>query len=118
MISHRAPIRLAEVIAALSLATDLAMGQPMAFALRSCALSVRLGEALGFDDAQLSEIYYQSLLRYIGCNAETHIFAALFGDELALRRDIALIDAGKVPDVLRVLARHIRNANDGGGPIH
>ena len=69
---QRAPVRLAEVIAALSLATDLAMGQPMAFALRSCVLSVRMGEALGFDDAQLSEIYYQALLRYIGCNAETH----------------------------------------------
>ena len=41
-----ARVRLAEVIAALSLATDLAMGQPMAFALRSCVLSVRLGEAL------------------------------------------------------------------------
>lgn len=114
----RAPVRLAEVIAALSLATDLAMGQPIAFALRSCVLSVRLGEALGFDDAQLSEIYYQALLRYIGCNAETHVFAALFGDELALRRDIALIDSGKVPDVLRVLARHIRAANAGSGPVH
>jgi HD-GYP domain-containing protein (c-di-GMP phosphodiesterase class II) len=114
----RASVRLAEVIAALSLATDLAMGQPMAFALRSCVLSVRLGEALGFDDAQLSEIYYQALLRYIGCNAETHVFAALFGDELAMRRDIALIDTGKVPDVLRVLARHIRAANEGTGPIH
>jgi HD-GYP domain-containing protein (c-di-GMP phosphodiesterase class II) len=114
---QRAPVRLAEVIAALSLATDLAMGQPMAFALRSCVLSVRLGEALGFDGPQLSEIYYQALLRYIGCNAETHVFAALFGDELALRRDIALIDAGKVPDVLRVLARHIRAANEGAGPL-
>ena len=117
MAAQHAPVRLAEVIAALSLATDLAMGQPMAFALRSCVLSVRLGEALGYDDAQLSEIYYQALLRYIGCNAETHVFAALFGDELALRRDIALVDSGKLPDVLRVLARHIRAANAGLGPL-
>lgn len=117
MTSQRVPIRLAEVIAALSLATDLAMGQPMAFALRSCAVGVRLGEALGYDDAQLSEIYYQALLRYIGCNADTHVFAALFGDELALRRDFATIDAGKLPDVLRVLARHIGAANDGAGPL-
>jgi HD-GYP domain-containing protein (c-di-GMP phosphodiesterase class II) len=114
---ERAPIRLAEVIAALSLATDLAMGQPMAFALRSCVVSVRLGEALGFDDTQLSEVYYQSLLRYIGCNADTHVFAALFGDELALRRDFATIDAGKLPEVLRVIARHIGAANAGAGPL-
>ena len=117
MASERAPIRLADMIAALSLATDLAMGQPMAFALRSCVVSVRLGEALGLDDAQLSEIYYQALLRYIGCNADTDVFAALFGDELALRRDFALIDSGKLPDVLRMLARHIGAANEGAGPL-
>ena len=30
----------------LSLATDLGMGQPLEFALRSCVLAVRLGDAL------------------------------------------------------------------------
>ncbi|GAC1577395.1 MAG: HD domain-containing protein [Candidatus Elarobacter sp.] len=118
MVSARTGIRLADVIAALSLATDLAMGQPMAFALRSCVVAVRLGEALGYDDAQCCEIYYQALLRYIGCNAETHAFAALFGDELALRRDFAIIDNGNLPEVLRLLARHIRRANDGAGALH
>jgi HD-GYP domain-containing protein (c-di-GMP phosphodiesterase class II) len=118
MTSERSSIRLAEVIAALSLATDLAMGQPMAFALRSCVASVRLGEALGYGDAQLSEIYYQALLRYIGCNAETHVFAALFGDELALRREFAVLDSANAPAVLRVIARHIGAANGGAGPLH
>jgi HD-GYP domain-containing protein (c-di-GMP phosphodiesterase class II) len=118
LVPARGSVRLAEVIAALSLATDLAMGQPMAFALRSCVASVRLGEALGYGDAQLSEIYYQALLRYIGCNAETHVFAALFGDELALRRDFATIDPGNLPAVLTVIARHVRAANGGAGPLH
>ena len=36
-------LRLAEVIAALSLATDLGVGQPMGYALRSWVLVVRLG---------------------------------------------------------------------------
>jgi hypothetical protein len=39
-------MRLAELVAALSLATDLGMGQPMEHELRACLLAVRLGEAL------------------------------------------------------------------------
>jgi hypothetical protein len=65
-LSSNSDLRLAELIAALSLASDLGMGQPMEYALCSCVLAVRLGETLGF-----SETYYQALLRYIGCNAET-----------------------------------------------
>ena len=44
-------IRLAELMAALSVATDLAMGQPLEFALSSCVLAVRLGTALKLDEA-------------------------------------------------------------------
>jgi hypothetical protein len=51
-------IRLAEVIAALSLATDLGMGQPLEFALNACILAVRLGKALDFSEEALREVYY------------------------------------------------------------
>jgi len=81
-------VRLAEVLAVLSIATDLGMGQPIEFALQSCVLALRLAEQLGFDAAALRTTYYQALLRYIGCNAETRLLAAVFGDELALRTDL------------------------------
>jgi hypothetical protein len=77
-------VHLAELIAALSIATDLGMGQPLESALCSCVVAMRLGEALGVDGDTLRDVYYQSLLRYIGCNADTYAMAALFGDELAL----------------------------------
>jgi hypothetical protein len=73
-------------MAALSIATDLEMGQPLESALCSCVVAMRLGEALGLDDDTMRDVYYQSLLRYIGCNADTYLMAALFGDELALRQ--------------------------------
>src|SRR5690349_9457668 len=84
-------IRLAELMAALSIATDLGMGQPLESALCSCVVAMRLGEALKLDDNTLHDVYYQALLRYIGCNAETHTLAALFGDELTLRHDFAAV---------------------------
>jgi hypothetical protein len=34
---------------------------------------------LGLGAEDLAEVFYHSLLRYIGCNAETHAMAALFG---------------------------------------
>jgi len=85
-------IRLAELIGALSLATDFGMGQPLEFALRSCVVALRLAEKLGFDENGMRDVYYQSLLRYIGCNAETRLLAAVFGDELALRTEIIHTD--------------------------
>lgn len=86
-------IRLAELMAALSLATDLGMGQPMEYALCVCVLSVRLGEALGLSESELREVYFLALLRHIGCNVETYRMADLFGDELAFRADVATIDS-------------------------
>lgn len=115
--SDSAPIRLAELVAALSLATDLGMGQPLEYALCSCVLAVRLGEALGLDAATLREVYYQALLRYIGCNAESYVLASLFGDELATRTDYATVDAGSAAEVVSFVLRRVRAANDGVSPL-
>ena len=90
------PFRLAELIAALSLATDLGMGQPMEYVLRSCALSVRVGETLGLSVSELREVYYLALLRYLGCNAGTHEQAALVGDEVAVK---PVLDAQNARDL-------------------
>lgn len=105
-----ASIRLAEVIAALSLATDLGMGQPLEYALQVCIVSLRLGEALGFGESELREIYYLALLRHIGCNAETYTMAALFGDELAIRADFASVDSANTPQIINHIIHTIRES--------
>ena len=46
------PPRLSELIAALSLATDLGLGEPMEHVLRSCLISMRLGERIGLNTAE------------------------------------------------------------------
>ena len=115
--SASSSIRLAEVVAALSLATDLGMGQPLEFALRASVLAMRMGEALHYSDEALREVYYQSLLRYIGCNAEVHLLAAVVGDEFALRADYALVDQGNTAAVFQLMLRYIRQANAGAAPL-
>ena len=112
-----AEIRLAELVAALSLATDLGMGQPLEYALSVCVLSVRLGEALGLSESELREVYYLALLRHIGCNAETYTMANLFGDELALRTDAATADLGRASQAIGLVARSIRKSYVDASPL-
>jgi HD-GYP domain-containing protein (c-di-GMP phosphodiesterase class II)/DNA-binding CsgD family transcriptional regulator len=104
-------IRRAEIVAALSVATDLAMGRPVEFALRASVIAVRLGEALTVDAETLAEVYWQSLLRYIGCNADTHVLAALFGDEMEFRRAFDLVDLGSQAELMRLVIRSVAQAH-------
>jgi HD-GYP domain-containing protein (c-di-GMP phosphodiesterase class II) len=112
-ISGAGTVRLAELMAALSTATDLAMGQPVEQAMASCIVAVRLGQAAGLREQDLRDTYYQALLRYIGCNADAAWLASIVGDEIVLRGEIALIDSADGPAVLGLMLRSIRHANAG-----
>ena len=48
----RPDVRLAELVAVLSLASDLGMGQPMEHAMRTCLIALRLGDELGLEGDQ------------------------------------------------------------------
>src|SRR6266849_2479140 len=111
--SRTSEIRLAELVAALSIATDLGMGQPMEYILRSCVLSVRLGETLGLSVSELREVYYLALLRYLGCNAGTHEQAALVGDELAMRTATLPVYGGQPSQIMDAVVSHLRRMHMG-----
>lgn len=69
--------RLAETLGALSLATDLAAGSAPETALGATVASVRIGRMLGLSASNLADIYYASLLRFVGCTATATEVAAL-----------------------------------------
>jgi hypothetical protein len=48
----RAHIRLAELVAALSLRIDLGFGRPMEHVLRQCLIALRVAERVGLDGEQ------------------------------------------------------------------
>jgi HD-GYP domain-containing protein (c-di-GMP phosphodiesterase class II) len=111
-------VRLAEIMMALSIATDIGMGQPIEHAMSTAVLGVRLGDALGLDTSDLRDIYYNALLRYVGCNAETRLLASIVGDEIAFRHDYATVDAGRTTQVLGMLLRYMAQANAGSSTLH
>jgi HD-GYP domain-containing protein (c-di-GMP phosphodiesterase class II) len=100
--------RRAEVLAALSLATDVGMGQPMEQGLGVCLLAVRFGAELGLGDEELGRVYDMALLRHIGCTAGTVEFAAILGDELlARRRGGSFVDWGRPVEMVGYLLGQI-----------
>lgn len=101
----RSPSR-AELLAALSVAVDLGLGQPGEHMLRSALIATRLADRLGLDRAQRDGIYYTTLIMWIGCHADSHEYARWFGDDIAVRRDTYGVDATGWP-FLRFLVGHI-----------
>ena len=77
-------LRLSELLTSLSLAIDLGTGQPLEWVLRSTLLGVQLAQALDLSTDECQEVYYLSLLRHVGCTANAHADAAMFGDELII----------------------------------
>ena len=51
-------VRLAELVAALSLGIDLGFGQPMEHVLRQSLIALRLAEQAGVDDDDKVSVYY------------------------------------------------------------
>jgi HD-GYP domain-containing protein (c-di-GMP phosphodiesterase class II) len=78
-------LRLAELLAALSLASDLAHNLPTESALRNSLVAIGIGKRQGLAGQELSDIYYLSLLHHIGCTG-----AAIFAAQLAEGDDIDL----------------------------
>lgn len=100
-------LRLAEIVATLSLAIDLGLGQPMESFLRACLLAMRLGGELGLDNQELVNVYYLTLLRYAGCTAESHTAAAIFGDDVAANTWLIAVDHGRPSEILSAVVQHV-----------
>jgi hypothetical protein len=73
--------RLAEVLASLSLATDLGTAFPLEKALRNALLATGIGRRMGLTRQALSDVYYLAMLRFLGCSAFAHELAAAFGGD-------------------------------------
>lgn len=98
-------VGVAEVVAALSVVSDLTRGHPTGEAMRACLLATELARRAGSGPRTLGEVYYSTLLRFAGCAATSHEAAAAFGgDDIAVRARGDLIDASRPAEALRFLA--------------
>src|SRR6266568_1324224 len=103
-------VRLAELVAALSLGVDLGFGQPMEQVLRQCLIALRLAERVGLDEQARAVVYYTALLVNVGCHSDAHEQAKWFGDDIALK-------AVKYTNE-RAAAAAMRLLGSGNPPLH
>jgi HD-GYP domain-containing protein (c-di-GMP phosphodiesterase class II)/DNA-binding CsgD family transcriptional regulator len=89
-------VRLAELIAMISLGTDLGMGQPMEHVMRQSLIALRLAERLGLDETTRAVVYYVGLISWVGCHIDAYEQAKWFGDDMALKNEARQVDMAGV----------------------
>lgn len=85
-------IRVADVLGALSLTTDLGSGLPFEKGLRTCAVASAFAEALDLGLADRRAVFHMALLRAIGCTAHAPENAAMFLDDVMFQRAFKVLD--------------------------
>jgi HD-GYP domain-containing protein (c-di-GMP phosphodiesterase class II) len=93
-------VRLAELVATLSLATDLGRGEPMEHCLRQTVIALRIGERIGLGERDRVATYYTGLLANVYCHADAHEQAEWFGDDIRIKHEAY---EGNVFDLVRMI---------------
>jgi HD-GYP domain-containing protein (c-di-GMP phosphodiesterase class II) len=112
--TDRTHVRLAELVAALSLGIDLGFGQPMEHVLRQCLIALRLGEAIGLDGKQRADVYYTALLVNVGCHTDAHEQAKWFGDDI----EVKSIKYDHEPRSIKMAMTGMSKIGAGLAPLH
>jgi HD-GYP domain-containing protein (c-di-GMP phosphodiesterase class II) len=97
-------LRLADLLAALSVATDLGMGQEPEKAVRTCLVATELARAMELPDPDVRDVFYTALLKHLGCTAPSHETAWLLGDDLAVSPRTERTDVGSRRELLALTA--------------
>ena len=98
---------MAELIASLALATDMAMGHPMEQGLGTAIVATRMGELAGLSSTDLSDTCYAALLRHIGCTTERDGLAEMVGDEIGLGAVLDPFSGAKGSEYMAAFVRFV-----------
>jgi HD-GYP domain-containing protein (c-di-GMP phosphodiesterase class II) len=96
-------------MAALSLATDLGLGQPLEHELGVCLSALELADHLGCTPEESSDVYYVALLAHVGCTAAAPYFASwVGGDEIHFQSGVQVLGPASEPtEDIRYLVRRL-----------
>ena len=111
-------VRIAELVATLSYAADLGLGQPMEHCLRQTVIALRLADLAGATERDREATFYLGLLMNAHCHADATEQAAWFGDDIAFKGEgveTLGMNTAQIDRVLRApgrLARQRRGAGE------
>jgi hypothetical protein len=93
-------VQLSEVVAAIALAADLGLGQPLEHVLRSCVIATRFAEHLGASPEDRYATYWVTLFITAGCTGVSFELSRVFGDDIEFRAGMFNVGSSNL-DVLR-----------------
>ncbi len=115
MASAPGTTRLVDVLASISLATDLGTGQVPGHGLRTCVLASAIAREMGLAQEDVRTVHHTTLLRFLGCTSTASTTARTAGgDDLAFNRQMAPVLMGGPSEVL---PRLLSSTGRGLGPL-
>jgi HD-GYP domain-containing protein (c-di-GMP phosphodiesterase class II) len=75
-------VRLAELTTALSLATDVGLGEPFEHAQRSALLAARMADLAALPAAEAQSAFYLAMLKTVGCAGDDDLGFRVLGEDL------------------------------------
>jgi HD-GYP domain-containing protein (c-di-GMP phosphodiesterase class II) len=110
---QEAGVRVAELVATLSYAADLGLGQPMAHCMRQTVIALRLADLAGASPVEREATYYLGLMFNAYCHADAAEKASWFGDDIALKADGFELLGMNTPQVVAFLVRRVGGHGSG-----
>jgi HD-GYP domain-containing protein (c-di-GMP phosphodiesterase class II)/DNA-binding CsgD family transcriptional regulator len=99
------PLRLADLLASVSLLSDLGFALPAEESMRSAIIAASVARRVGLAEPEVSDAYYTTLLQHLGCIGFAHETSAVYGDELVLNAAAARVDPDDIRDLIGTLFR-------------
>jgi HD-GYP domain-containing protein (c-di-GMP phosphodiesterase class II) len=99
-------VSVAELVATLSYAADLGLGQPMEHCMRQTVIALRLADLVGANDRDREATYYLGLLMNVYCHADAAEQARWFGDDISFKGDgFEILDMSSAQAISFILRR-------------
>jgi HD-GYP domain-containing protein (c-di-GMP phosphodiesterase class II) len=105
-------LRIADLLAGLSIASDLGFGLPPEESMRSCLVATALARKLGLGEHDVRDTFYATLLFHVGCTSVAHETSATYGDERVVTRE-----AARITDLRDTFSTFLPAVTRGLGPL-
>ena len=106
-------VRIAELVATLSYAADLGLGQPMEHSMRQAVIALRLGGLVAADEQDLAATYYLGMMMNAYCHVDAREQASWFGDDIAMKADMFELLGRDAPLMVAYMLRRVGSHGTG-----
>ncbi|MGN6792048.1 MAG: HD domain-containing phosphohydrolase [Streptosporangiaceae bacterium] len=106
-------VRVAELVATLSYAADLGLGQPLEHSMRQTVIALRLADLIGASERDRAATYYLGLLMNTYCHADAAEQARWFGDDISFKADSFELLDKNTPQIISFILRRVGSHGSG-----